>query len=60
MSKSNERFTYEVIVQDAGDDSGDVLLPIPTELLSKLGWHEGDNVDFSLDDRGRIILKRIS
>jgi hypothetical protein len=59
MSKSNERYTYEVIVQEAGDGTDDVLLPIPTELLAKLGWHEGDNIDFSLDERGRIILRRI-
>jgi bifunctional DNA-binding transcriptional regulator/antitoxin component of YhaV-PrlF toxin-antitoxin module len=24
-----------------------------------LGWKEGDDVDFSIDDKGRIILKKL-
>ena len=63
MSKSKkpgeEDFSYEVIVQDAGDGSGDVLLPLPTELLAKLGWKEATQVDFSLDDKGRLVIRRI-
>lgn len=59
MATSNERYTYEVIVQSPEDGTDDVLLPIPTELLAKLGWHEGDTVDFAIDERGRIILKKI-
>lgn len=49
---------YEVITQE--DSNGDLLLPIPPELLEKMGWKEGDVLDFSLDDQGRYILKKIS
>jgi len=48
---------YEVITQE-DPDTGDMLLPIPPELLEQMGWKEGDELDFSVDDNGHIILKR--
>lgn len=59
MSKpGKDQIRYEVITQE-DPDSGDVLLPIPPQLLAELGWKEGDDVDFSIDEKGRIILKKI-
>ena len=60
MSKKNPAHRYdsfEVITQE-DPDSGDLLLPIPPELLEQLGWKEGDDLDISVDDNGHIILKR--
>ena len=53
-----DKIRYEVITQE-DPDSGDVLLPIPPQLLAELGWKEGDDVDFSIDEKGRIILKKL-
>jgi hypothetical protein len=50
--------SYEVITQE-DPETGDMLIPIPPNLLKELGWKEGDDVDFSIDDKGRIILKKI-
>ena len=50
---------YEVIVQE-DPDSDDLILPIPQVLLDQLGWKEGDDIEFNLDDDGRWILKRVS
>jgi len=50
--------SYEVITQE-DPETGDVLIPIPPNLLKELGWKEGDDVDFSIDDKGRIILKKL-
>jgi hypothetical protein len=50
--------SYEVITQE-DPETGDMLIPIPPHLLKQLGWKEGDDVDFSIDDKGRIILKKI-
>jgi len=61
MSKQNPAnpyVSYEVITQ-VDDGTDDLLIPIPPALLEKMGWKEGDSVDFSLDDQGRIIMKRI-
>jgi hypothetical protein len=49
---------YEVITQE-DPETGDMLIPLPPNLLKELGWKEGDNVDFSIDDKGRIILKKL-
>ena len=49
---------YEVITQE-DPETGDMLIPIPPNLLKELGWKEGDDVDFSIDEKGRIILKKI-
>jgi len=50
---------YEVIVQE-DPESDDLILPIPQVLLDQLGWKEGDDIEFNLDDDGRWILKRVS
>ena len=61
MSKKNPAHRYdsfEVITQE-DPETGDMLIPIPPQLLQELGWKEGDDVDFSIDEKGRIILKKI-
>jgi len=61
MSKKNPAQSYdsyEVITQE-DPETGDMLIPLPPQLLRDLGWKEGDNVDFSIDEKGRIILKKI-
>jgi hypothetical protein len=59
MTKSKkDDVRYEVITQE-DPETGDLLLPIPPILLEKLGWKEGDVLDFSLDELNRYILKKI-
>lgn len=48
---------YEVITQE-DPETGDLILPLPPELLEQMGWKEGDEIDFSVDDNGHFILKR--
>jgi hypothetical protein len=58
MPKINQdHVRYEVITQE-DPDTGDLMLPIPQVLLDRLGWKEGDNIEFGLDDNGHYILKR--
>ena len=56
---ANELKRFEVITQE-DPDTGDVLLPIPPMLLEQLGWKEGDEIDFGVDDQGRYILTRVA
>jgi hypothetical protein len=56
--KPEENIRYEVITQE-DPETGDILLPIPPILLEQLGWKEGDEIDFSIDDKGKWILKRV-
>ena len=56
MSKTDNS-RYEVITQE-DPETGDLILPIPPELLSKMGWVEGDEISFDLDDKGRYVLQK--
>jgi len=61
MPKKNpaQRYdSFEVITQE-DPDTGDMLIPLPPQLLKDLGWKEGDDIDFTIDDKGRIVLKKI-
>lgn len=49
---------YEVITQE-DPETGDLMVPIPQILLDQLGWKEGDSIDFSVDEKGHYILKKI-
>ncbi len=48
---------YEVITQE-DPLTGDLMLPIPQKLLDELGWREGDEIEFAIDEKGKYILKR--
>jgi bifunctional DNA-binding transcriptional regulator/antitoxin component of YhaV-PrlF toxin-antitoxin module len=28
-------------------------------VLRELGWKEGDNIDFQIDDKGKVIIKKL-
>jgi hypothetical protein len=60
MSKKNPAHRYdsfEVITQE-DPETGDMLIPLPPQLLKDLGWKEGDEIDFSIDDNGRMIVQK--
>ncbi|WP_440030518.1 hypothetical protein [Chromobacterium amazonense] len=49
--------SWRVPLLDAGDGSGDALLPIPNELLASAGWVEGDTLSFEDQGNGTLLLK---
>jgi len=57
--KSQEKITWEVQTFE-DKESGDLILPIPPELLEKMGWREGDTLDWNQDKKGNWILKKKS
>ena len=54
-----ENIRYEVITQE-DPETGDLLLPLPPQLLEQMGWKEGDEIEFEIDASGRYVLKKIS
>lgn len=60
MSKKSaqENIRYEVMTHE-DPETGDMIIPLPPQLLSQLGWKEGDNIDFQIDENGKVIVKKI-
>ena len=49
---------YEVITQE--DENGDLIIPLPLTLLKQLGWKDGDDVTISIDEQGKLFLRKAS
>jgi len=54
---ANTHTRYEVIVQE-DNDTGDLLLPIPQNLLDSLGLKEGDDIEFEVSADGVIFIRK--
>ncbi|MFV8624499.1 AbrB/MazE/SpoVT family DNA-binding domain-containing protein [Ralstonia pseudosolanacearum] len=50
---------WRVTGVDAGDGSGDFIVPLPSELLAQLGWAIGDELEIERADDGSLVLRRI-
>lgn len=61
MSRNNpakQYHSYEVMTQE-DPETGDVIVPIPPQVLKELGWKEGDEMDIQLDSSGKVIIKKV-
>lgn len=57
MKQHSSSYTsYEVISQE--DENGDLLIPIPPELIKALDWHDGDAIEINIDDKGNYVFSR--
>lgn len=54
-----KKFTFKAseIFQEIPDDPDNVIMVIPEELQSELGWKEGDSINIKAED-GSIILTK--
>lgn len=57
MTNKTPEFQFEVILQE-DPETGELILPIPPELMRQMGWVEGDNLDFNQDDKGRWVISK--
>lgn len=48
---------WEVITQE-DPDSGDLIIPIPPEVLEKLGWKENDEINIDVGKDGTIYIEK--
>lgn len=58
MTSKTEKARYEVITQE-DPETGDLIIPLPPELLTELDWKEGDEIQFDIGDDGRIIVRKV-
>jgi len=47
------------VTTEEDTETGDVILPLPAELLVLQGWNEGDNLDFTENSDGSFTIKKI-
>lgn len=57
MTKHSADTRYEVITQE-DPETGDLFLPLPPELLERMGWTIGDTLLWSTDEQGRWVIRR--
>ena len=58
QNPAQQDMRYEVITQE-DPETGDLIIPLPPQLLKEMGWKEGDELDFQIDDQGKIIVKKL-
>jgi len=49
---------YNIIVQQS-EDSDDLFFEIPDEVLTRLGWGEDTEVEFTVIDDSGFMLKKV-
>ena len=52
-----DTISYEVIVQE-DPETGDLILPLPQELLDKVGWKDGDDLEWKQTTDGAWLLSK--
>lgn len=53
----NDQITYEVVTQE-DPETGDLILTLPPELLDRMGWKEGDTLNWQQTEEGGWILSK--
>ena len=51
---------WTVTVEEADDGSGDIVLPLPQDLLELQGWKEGDTLEWTKQDDGAWIISKVT
>ena len=52
---SMKRYTLDV----KENEDGECYLDLPNELLEELGWQEGDLLEYTEDEYGSLLLKKV-
>lgn len=50
--------SWTVTLEEAEDGSGDLVMPLPQELLDLQGWREGDTLNWEEGDNGSWTLSK--
>lgn len=58
MSKTKIKFNWTIILEEADDGSGDLILPFPDDLLTQAGWKEGDTLEWIDNQNGSFTLRK--
>ena len=56
---SEHKTSWTVTVEEAEDGSGDLVMPLPQEMLDLQGWQDGDTLDWKEGDNGSWTLSKV-
>ena len=51
--------SWTVTIEEAEDGSGDLVLPLPQDMLDLQGWKEGDTLDWKDNEDGSWSLSKL-
>ena len=55
LSDTNQNTTYTVTLDEDGED---LILPLPDEVLDKLGWEDGCVIEWLVDEEDNTVIIR--
>ena len=55
LSDTNLNTTYTVTLDEDGED---LILPLPDEVLDKLGWEDGCVIEWLVDEEDNTVIIR--
>ena len=58
MSKTKIKLSWTIVLEEADDGSGDLILPFPDALLKEAGWKEGDILEWIDNENGSYSLRK--
>jgi hypothetical protein len=53
-----EKQTHWVVELEEDPETGDLMMPLPPELLADLGWIPGDTLTWNIDETGEVSLTK--
>lgn len=55
LSDTTQNTSFTVTLDEDGDD---LIMPIPEQILQKLDWNEGDELEWIPQDNNTFIIKK--
>jgi len=53
---TNQNTSYTVTLEEDGDEC---ILPLPDELMDQLGWYDGDELEWIVNDDNTITIRKV-
>jgi hypothetical protein len=50
---------WTITLEEADDGSGDLVMPLPQDLLDGAGWKEGDTIEWIDNNNGTWSMKKV-
>jgi len=50
---------WTITLEEADDGSGDLVMPLPQDLLDGAGWKEGDTIEWINNNNGTWSMKKV-